>query len=82
MPTGALVNSVEAGGPAQRAGLRAGDVILEIDGKPVRSSADIPPMTSALKPGSRVAIQVWRDGAARTFKTGVGELVESAPAAP
>ena len=41
-PSGALVNGVEKGGPAEKAGVEAGDIILKFDGKPVDASGDLP----------------------------------------
>src|SRR5947209_4654479 len=62
---GALVNSVEKGGPAEKAGVEPGDVILRFDGKVVGSSEDLPRMVGATKPGSRVPMRIWRNKAAR-----------------
>jgi len=73
-PQGALVNSVEKGGPAEKAGIEAGDVILRFDGKPVNSSEDLPRIVGATKPGSSIAVQVWRNKAARDLQVVVAEL--------
>ncbi|HXF66027.1 MAG TPA: DegQ family serine endoprotease [Burkholderiales bacterium] len=73
-PQGALVNSVEKGGPADKAGIEPGDVILRFDGKPVNSSEDLPRIVAATKPGSRVAIQLWRNKAAREVQVTVAEM--------
>lgn len=73
-PQGALVNSVEKGGPADKAGIEAGDVILRFDGKPVNSSEDLPRVVGGTKPGSKVAIQVWRNKATRDLQVVVAEL--------
>ncbi|VWX63556.1 putative periplasmic serine endoprotease DegP-like [Burkholderiales bacterium 8X] len=62
-PEGALVSNVEKGGPADRAGLRSGDVIRQVDGQPIVSSGDLPAVIGQQKPGSKVAIEVWRQGA-------------------
>ena len=71
---GALVNSVEKGGPADKAGIEAGDVILRFDGKPVAASEDLPRVVGGTKPGSKVAIQVWRNKATRDLQVVVAEL--------
>jgi serine protease Do len=76
-PQGALVNSVEKGGPAEKAGIEAGDVILKFDGKPVTSSEDLPRMVGGTKPGSRAAVQVWRNKATRDVQVTVAELVDN-----
>ncbi len=70
---GAIVNAVERGGPADKAGVEAGDVILKFDGKPVTSSSDLPRIVGASKPGTKIAMQVWRKGATRELTVVVGE---------
>lgn len=73
-PQGALVNSVEKGGPAEKAGIEPGDVILRFDGKAVTSSEDLPRIVGGTKPGARAAVQVWRNKAARDLQVTVAEL--------
>src|SRR4051812_20562105 len=73
-PQGALVNSVEKGGPAEKAGVEPGDVILRFDGKVVNSSEDLPRLVGATKPGTRVAMQIWRNKSARDVQVTVAEL--------
>ena len=73
-PRGALVSSVEPGGPADKAGLKPGDVLLAVNGKAVDRSAELPPLVAAVKPGSKANFEVWRDGAKRTVAVTVGEL--------
>lgn len=80
-PQGALVNSVEKGGPAEKAGIEAGDIILKFDGKTVQQSSDLPRMVGATKPGSRSTVQVWRKGAMREFNLAVAEIPDDRPAA-
>ncbi|CAG0927005.1 MAG: hypothetical protein EFKGCFLK_01815 [Rhodocyclaceae bacterium] len=75
-PSGALVNSVEKGGPAEKAGLESGDIILKFDGKAVNASSDLPRIVGATKPGSKVPMQVWRKGSARDLTATVGEMPE------
>ncbi len=76
---GALVNSVEKGGPADKAGIEAGDVILRFDGKPVEVSEDLPRIVGGTKPGSKITIQVWRNKAARDLQVVVAELSDERP---
>ena len=59
---GAVVNAVEKGGPAEKAGIEPGDVILKFDGKAITGSGDLPRMVGATRPGARVTVQVWRKG--------------------
>jgi len=75
-PMGAVVNAVEKGGPAERAGLEPGDVILKFDGKAINTSADLPRLVGATKPGTRSTVQVWRKGATRDIAVTVGEMTE------
>jgi serine protease Do len=80
-PRGALVNTVEKGSPADKGGVEATDIITRFDGKEVESSSDLPRIVGATRPGSRVPVEVWRKGAARTLQVTVGELVEERIAA-
>ncbi|MDE2117724.1 MAG: DegQ family serine endoprotease [Betaproteobacteria bacterium] len=71
---GALISSVEKGGAADKAGVQVSDVILKFDGKTVVSSADLPRMVAATRPGSKVAVQVWRKGESKEISLTVGEM--------
>jgi serine protease Do len=61
-PDGALVSNVERGGAADKAGLKAGDVIRKVNGQPIVSGGDLSAMVSVAKPGDKLALEVWRDG--------------------
>jgi serine protease Do len=80
-PRGALVNSVEKGSPADKAGIEATDIITRFDGKPVESSGDLPRIVGATRPGASTQVEVWRKGTARTLQLTVGELQEERVAA-
>ena len=73
---GALVNAVEKGGPAEKAGIEAGDIILKFDGKAVNASSDLPRIVGATRPGSKVSTQIWRKGTTRDLAVTVGEIPE------
>ena len=73
-PHGALVSTVESGGPADKAGLKPGDVILAFNGKPVERSSELPPQVAATKPGTKAEMEVWRGGKKQTLGVVVGEL--------
>jgi serine protease Do len=73
-PTGALVASVEKGSAGANAGLEPGDVILKVDGKEISRSSDLPPMVSSLKPGSKVTLDIWRNGSPKQLTATIGAL--------
>jgi serine protease Do len=80
-PSGALVSSVEPGGPGAKAGLRPGDVILALNGTEISGSPDLPPRVAELKPGSTAKLEVWRDHGRREVEVRVGEAREAGVAA-
>ncbi|MNQ90039.1 putative periplasmic serine endoprotease DegP-like precursor [compost metagenome] len=71
---GALVGSVEPGGPAEKAGIEAGDIILKFNGRDIEKASDLPRMVGDTKPGTRVPLQVWRKGQTRDVSVTVTEL--------
>ena len=73
-PSGGLVNWVEPGGPAEKAGLRAGDVIVRMGDSEIRQANDFPLVVSNLKPGSTVMIEVIRNGNPKTLTATVGKV--------
>jgi serine protease Do len=64
-PRGALVGMVENDGPGEQAGIKAGDVILKVDGVTVETSSQLPVMIAGKKPGAPVEIEVWRNGSTK-----------------
>jgi serine protease Do len=75
-PAGALVNAVEKGGPAEKAGVETGDIVLRFEGTPVLSSGDLPRLVGATRPGTKAVLEVWRKGASREIAIVVGEVPE------
>ncbi|WP_019449006.1 DegQ family serine endoprotease [Cupriavidus sp. BIS7] len=71
---GALVGSVEPGGPAEKAGIEPGDIILKYNGRDIEKASDLPRMVGDTKPGARVPMQVWRKGQSREVMITVTEL--------
>jgi serine protease Do len=72
-PSGALVNSVEKGSPADKAGIQPSDVILRFDNKEVTASNELPRIVAATKPGAKVSLQVWRKGEKKDLQITVAE---------
>lgn len=77
-PEGALVASVEHGGPADQAGLQVGDVIRRVDGQPVVASGDLPAIVGQAAPGQKVQIEIWRQGQAQTLAATLGNARDKA----
>ena len=71
---GALVSRVEPGGPAEKGGVEAGDIILKFNGVLIEKSSDLPRMVGNIKPGAKGTITVWRKGANRDLVLTVTEL--------
>lgn len=80
-PRGALVTEVRPEGPAERAGLAAGDIVLALDDTAIVDSGDLPPLIGASRPGSEHTLTVLRDGQLTRLKVTVGELGRDSEAA-
>jgi serine protease Do len=76
-PNGALVSSVDANGPAAKAGLQPGDVITAVNGSPVADSTDLPAQVASLAPGSPATVTVWRDKASKDIKVTIGAMSDT-----
>ena len=75
-PRGALVGMVENDSPGERGGIKAGDVILKVEGETVETSSQVPVMIAGKKPGTPVAIEVWRNGSAKQLSVRPVEIQE------
>jgi serine protease Do len=73
---GALVADVTPGGPAEKAGIRRGDVIVSFDGKPIRESHDLPLLVAGTPIGKKVELKVLRNGRTDKIDVQVGQLAE------
>ena len=80
-PQGALISAVEPGSPAEKAGLKSGDVVLAVNGKEIERLSELSGTIAATKPGSNARLQVWREGKSRDIDVKVAELMEQKVAA-
>jgi serine protease Do len=84
---GALVSAVTAGDPAEKAGIRAGDVIVAVDGVSVDDAGDLTRKIGDLLPGVKITLSVWREGKTVTIPLVLGErsaekVAQGDPGAP
>lgn len=77
-PKGAIVSNVTPDGPADDAGLQAGDVILEVNGEAIEEMPELPRVIAAIPPSKTAKIVVWRNGAERTIDVKLGALPDEA----
>ena len=80
-PEGALVSSVEKGGPAEKAGVEPGDVILKLNGQPLNNSEELPVLVAGMTPGSSVNLEIWRNHGAKNLSVTLGALEDKRTAA-
>jgi serine protease Do len=73
-PRGALVSSVESGGPGDKGGIKPGDVILAVNGETISRYGEVSAKIANTKPGSEAKLTVWRDGREQNLNIRVGEL--------
>jgi len=71
---GALVADVTAGSPAEKAGLKAGDIITKLNGKPVRDSRHLKLQVAQISPNTKVPVEVLRDGATKSMTVQLKEF--------
>jgi len=79
-PQGALVRSVEAGSPAEKAGVEAGDIITKFNGQVIDRATDLPRLVGNTKPGSKVSVTVFRRGGQRDLGVTIAEIEPEKPA--
>jgi serine protease Do len=77
-PRGALVGDVEGKGPADRAGVHSGDVVMSVDGEEVARAQDLPRLVARHAPGTNIRLGVLRDKATKTFEVTLEPLKDDA----
>jgi serine protease Do len=80
-PEGALVANVEKGGPAEKAGIQSGDVIVKLNGELLKDSSDLSVQIAAIPPGTVVNLEVWRNHAPKNIAVTLGSLEDKRTAA-
>ena len=80
-PQGALVGQVEPGSPADKAGIRSGDIILGVDGHTLEQMAQLPAAIAAKRPGTNVRLDIWRNGSKQGIDVTVGGFDDAKAAA-
>src|SRR5688572_14343688 len=80
-PRGALVGMVENDSPGEQGGIKAGDVILKVDGETVETSSQVPVMIGASAPGKTVPVEIWRGNSTRKLDVRLDEMQEAASVA-
>ena len=78
-PAGALIESVDPGGAADRAGIEIGDVVLAVNGQAIDVSGDLPSLVGLAQPGDALAIDLWRHGARTTVHARLDSVKAPAP---
>ncbi|MFT4873662.1 Do family serine endopeptidase [Congregibacter sp.] len=73
-PRGALISQIAGDGPAAKSGLEPGDIIIEFDGEPIETSADLPHVVGLIAPGAEVDVVIVRDRKQKTIEVEVGGL--------
>ena len=76
-PRGALVASVADGSPSDKGGIKAGDIILEFDGKPIKEMVELPKIVAQTDVGKKVTVKVWRNKREITKNIILGRLETS-----
>ncbi len=80
-PRGAAVSSVDAGGPADKAGLKPEDIILSVNGRKIEQSSELPALIAGVRPGTTADLEVWRGQGTRHISVVVEELKDKASVA-
>ncbi len=73
-PKGALISSVEPDSAADKAKLKAGDVILAVNGDSIDDSADLPRVIGEMRPGTKIELEIWREKKRRTVNATLGSM--------
>jgi serine protease Do len=73
-PQGALVAAVEPKSPADKAGIKTGDIIMGVDGRDIENSIELPRVIGESRPGTQVKLKIWRQGETKELAASLGEI--------
>lgn len=73
-PRGALVSKIVEDGPAEEAGIKVGDIIIEFNGEPIESSSMLPPLVGRVRSGESATVKLLREGKTKVLTVKVGKL--------
>jgi serine protease Do len=73
-PMGALISQIEPGGPADKAGVKIGDIVVALNDESINDSADLPHVVGLVKPGTEVTLKLVREGRPMNLRVKVGKL--------
>jgi serine protease Do len=76
-PQGALISDVDKGGPADKAGLKIGDVILGLNGQAIETSGDLPALIGQASPGDKMKLDIWRQGNREELTATLGDASDT-----
>jgi serine protease Do len=80
-PRGALISAVEGDGPAKKAGLQAGDIILRVNDREIDRSGELADAITRLKPGDAAKLRIWRANKEQEIEVRIGEFKQAATSA-
>lgn len=75
-PRGALVSKIVGDGPAEKAGIKVGDIIVEFNGEPIEGSSSLPPLVGRVRSGESAKVKLLRDGRIKDVTVKIGQLPE------
>jgi serine protease DegQ len=78
---GVLIAGIVRGGPADRAGVKPGDILIEVDGKPIADSSAMLNLVAAAQPGKPAALKLIRNSSTLSMKVTVGKRPKPRPRA-
>jgi serine protease Do len=76
-PRGALVSKTVEDGPAERAGIKVGDIIIEFNGEPIEGSSSLPPLVGRVRSGESAKVKLLRDGRTKDLTVKIGQLPDN-----